>query len=171
MQVQGTLEEKLPGYTPWEFVQFDESVMEHSVAVQLQASKEKVYQMLLDRVLPTKCLSIYDEHHVYEDDEDVCDYCLYSRWAKLPALQLMFTAKRYEKRPSECVKFASLVGMPVVGSFEIKDLGGGAVELQVDVRYQIPTLLKTYVGRMPVWANVDELLDDALAKFKDLAEK
>jgi len=145
--------------------------MEHSAAVALRAPKERVYQMLLDRVLPTQCLSIYDEHHVYEDDEDVCDYCLYYRWAKLPALQLLFTVKRYEKRENECVKFASLVGMPVVGSLEIRDLGAGEVELQVDVRYQLPALLKTYVGSMPVWADVEDLLEDALAKFKALAEQ
>lgn len=44
-----------------------------------QASKDKVYQMLLDRVLVTKCLKIYDEHYVYVEDEDVCDFRLYYR--------------------------------------------------------------------------------------------
>lgn len=39
--------------------------------------------MLMDRVLVTRCLSIYDEHYVYVEDSDVCDYCFYYRRASM----------------------------------------------------------------------------------------
>ena len=59
------------------------------------------------------------------------------RWNKLPALQIMFTEHRYDKVPGKGVKFVSLVGMPIVGEFELTEAGGGATRLAVQIKYQV----------------------------------
>ena len=34
----------------------------------------------------------------------------------------------------------------------------------------MPTLLKQYVGAMPVWGHVNDMFEETLGKFKELAE-
>lgn len=81
----------------------------------------------------------------------------------------MFTIQRYDKSPGEGLKFASILGMPVTGSFELREEGSSTI-LAMQVKYQLPSLLGQFVGELPVWGDVDDMLTDALEEFKKLAE-
>lgn len=37
--MKGTLEDSLPGWTPWEFISFDEKAMEHEAEIQIKVRK------------------------------------------------------------------------------------------------------------------------------------
>ena len=172
---RGTLGDSLPGFTPWMYVNYDDSTLEHDFSVDLEGiSSDHVYDALVARAYLNNCLpDLVDETLVYEEDADVCDVRMYYRWGTLPALEIMYTERHYDKDPGNGLKFVALVGLPLVGSFDLSALpsGDGGTRLKVHLKYQVPELLKTHVGGLPIWGDVEKRLESGLARFKEQLER
>ncbi|CAG9462260.1 unnamed protein product [Pedinophyceae sp. YPF-701] len=143
--------------------------MDNEVSVNISASPDACLAAWEAREF-IPFLPFLDEHYTYEGDTDVTDYLFYYRWAKTPPLQLISTIKRAPLPDGRAgFEFASLEGAPLTGSVEFKPDGAGTVA-ELKLKWSIPKFLKSFIGTIPIWGDVNDKLTDLLDRFKTHVE-
>lgn len=159
------------GYTPFEELDWSDEDITHELSIHVDATRTKCFQIWEDRLNYLEWFNSIAQLIIHREDPDLASMFIFYQWANTPMIELYTTLSRFQVQRDEQILEESVDGMDFVAGVLFADAEGrSGTTVTLRLGYYLPEQLNEFVGALPVYGDVNDILEASMLRMKDFVE-